>query len=177
MPRNPRATRHPHFLIRSATLIAPVALALLSHGVEAAPLAAGDDERPDLNIIESRTVSLVDECADATVRLEFRGRMASSGSGVIIDSNGLVLTAGHVGSRPGRRVEVLLPDGRSFRGETLGEMCRDDVVRGLIRLAPLPEGEPFPSVSLAAEDSIERGEWVVTLGYAAGISASMDTQP
>ncbi|MDG2132638.1 MAG: trypsin-like peptidase domain-containing protein [Phycisphaerales bacterium] len=177
MPRNPRATRHPHSFARSALLIAAVALTLSGHGVEAAPVAAGDDERPDLNIIESRTVSLVDECADATVRLEFRGRMASSGSGVIIDSNGLVLTAGHVGSRPGRRVEVLLPDGRSFRGETLGQIFNDDVDLGLIRLEPLPEGEPFPSVSLAAEDSIERGEWVVTLGYAAGISASMDTQP
>ena len=145
--------------------------------VNTATTAEIEDDRPDLRVIEARTKTVVDECADATVRLEFRGRMASSGSGVIIAPEGLVLTAGHVGNQPGRRAEVVLPDGRSFRGETLGQIFNDDVDLGLIRLEPLPEGEPFPSVSLATADSIERGDWVVTLGYAAGISASMDTPP
>ncbi|MDG1359883.1 MAG: trypsin-like peptidase domain-containing protein [Phycisphaerales bacterium] len=177
MPRTPRATRTFRPPTRSRACLALIATGLSIGFFDPTTTAAIEDDRPDLRVVEARTADVVDDCVDATVRLEFRGRMASSGSGVIIDSNGLVLTAGHVGSRPGRRVEVLLPDGRSFRGETLGQIFNDDVDLGLIRLEPLPEGEPFPSVSLAAEDSIERGEWVVTLGYAAGISASMDTQP
>ena len=177
MPRTPRATRTFRPPTRSRACLALIATGLSIGLFDPTTTAAIEDDRPDLRVVEARTADVLDDCVDATVRLEFRGRMASSGSGVIIDSNGLVLTAGHVGSRPGRRVEVLLPDGRSFRGETLGQIFNDDVDLGLIRLEPLPEGEPFPSVSLAAEDSIERGEWVVTLGYAAGISASMDTQP
>ncbi|MAH67366.1 MAG: hypothetical protein CMJ27_13490 [Phycisphaerae bacterium] len=153
-------------------------VATLFSGIVDTPAAAAiEDDRPDLRSVEAQTITVVNECADATVRIEFRGRMASSGSGVMIDPDGLVLTAGHVGSRPGRRVEVVLPDGRSFRGETLGQIYNDDVDLGLIRLEALPEGESFPAVSLAAEDSIERGEWVVTLGYAAGISANLETPP
>jgi len=152
-------------------------MALSLTAVHAVLAAEVEDDRPDLGVVESQTIGVVTACSDATVRLEFRGRGASSGSGVLINPEGLVLTAGHVGSRPGRRVEVILPDGRSFRGETLGQIFNDDVDLGLIRLEPSPEGEPLPSVSLAAEDSIERGDWVVTLGYAAGISANRDTPP
>ncbi len=157
----------------SAGLVAMV-LPLAAH---AEPTTQVEDDRLDLTAIESRTIDVVEACSDATVRLEFRGRAASSGSGVLISPDGLVLTAGHVGGSPGRRVEVVLPDGRSFRGETLGQIFNDDVDLGLIRLEPLDEGETLPSVSLAARDSIERGEWVVTLGYAAGISPNRSSPP
>ena len=175
MPTRTMSSLHP--FLRS-TICMMTMLIVVPGSVRGGTSAAEvDDDQPDLCVVESRTVEVVDAASDATVRLEFRGRMASSGSGVIIDPDGLVLTAGHVGNRPGRRVEVLLPDGRSFRGETLGQIFNDDVDLELIRIEDVPEGEILPAVDLAEARSIDRGDWVITLGYAAGISDRIDVQP
>ena len=44
----------------------------------------------------------------------------TSGSGVIVSEDGLVLTAGHVSGEPGKKIRILLHDGTKVDGITLG---------------------------------------------------------
>ena len=79
-------------------------------------------DKTDLAAIEKQAIQAIDRVAEATVLVTFRGRAGSSASGVIINSKGLILTAGHVGDQAGRRGVITLPDGRDFRGITLGQI-------------------------------------------------------
>ena len=45
---------------------------------------------------------------------------AGQGSGVIISADGYILTAAHVSGPAGKKVVVILPDGKFVKGETLG---------------------------------------------------------
>lgn len=85
------------------------------------------------------------------------------GSGVVVSSDGLVLTAAHVIGRAGRRATVLLPDGRRLRGRTLG--ANHEIDAGMIRLTNPPRDLPFLPV---AKKSGEIGDWVITLGQPGG---------
>jgi serine protease Do len=146
----------------------------------ASPMPAGStwrSEEIDLPAIEKRAIQAIDQVAQSTVLVTFRGRAGSSASGVIIDSRGLVLTAGHVGDRPGRRGVITLPDGREFRGRTLGQIFDGDVDLGLIQIENLPDDESLPAVELAPENETQEGDWVLTLGYAAAISEIRHSEP
>jgi serine protease Do len=98
----------------------------------------------------------------ATVSVEL-GRAA--GSGVIVSHDGLVLTAAHVIGRPGRMAWIELPDGRRFRGRTLG--ANHDVDAGMIRLEDPPADLPFAPISQGPP--LIDGEWVITTGQPGGI--------
>jgi len=88
---------------------------------------------------------------------------AGAGSGVIIGSDGLVLTAGHVVGKADRRAKVLLPDGRELIGKTLGANHRIDA--GLLLLDNPPADLPYLPVAKARP---KIGEWVITLGQPGG---------
>ena len=55
-----------------------------------------------------------------------------NGSGVLISADGHVLTAAHVIGDPGRRCQVIMPDGRRFPATTLGVHTQADL--GLVKL-------------------------------------------
>lgn len=84
----------------------------------------------------------------------------SGGSGVVVSADGYVLTAAHVGVRPGRRVAMTFPDGHVVRGRTLGN--DQGVDAGLMKL----DGEgPFPFVPMASSTHVPVGTWCLALGY------------
>lgn len=85
------------------------------------------------------------------------------GSGVVVSSDGLVLTAAHVIGRAGRRATILLPDGRRLRGRTLG--ANHEIDAGMIRLTSPPRDLPYLPI---AKSNAEIGEWVITLGQPGG---------
>ena len=58
---------------------------------------------------------------------------SSSGSGVVISAEGLVLTAGHVAERAGAPCILRFPDGQRRRGKTLG--VNRDADTGLIQIS------------------------------------------
>lgn len=86
-----------------------------------------------------------------------------AGSGVIISADGLVLTAGHVIGKAGRRARVMLPDGRRLRGKTLGANHAIDA--GMIQLDNPPSDLPYLPIAKARPKT---GEWVITLGQPGG---------
>ncbi len=93
----------------------------------------------------------------------------SFGSGVVIDSDGYVLTNEHV-IRGFDDVQVSLTDGRTFSGRVLGSDPRYDLA--VIKI----DGQNLPVAPLGDSDDIIVGEWVVAIGNPFGNLLS-DRQP
>lgn len=86
------------------------------------------------------------------------------GSGVIVNSDGLILTAGHVmgDGVVGREYDILFSSGKTAKAKALGKNLNVDA--GMLQL--IGEG-PWPFVKIA-EDDAKIGEWVVNLGHSGG---------
>jgi serine protease Do len=116
----------------------------------------------ELRLIEKQLQRVIGRAMPATVAVEIRG---AAGSGVIVNKEGLVLTAAHVVGRAGRRAWVELPDGSRLRGRTLG--ANHDVDAGMVQLDDPPANLPFTPINTGPE--VKDGEWVVTIGQPGGI--------
>jgi serine protease Do len=115
----------------------------------------------DVREMETHLVRLIDLAKKSTVQLRV-GRQF--GSGVIVSEDGLILTAGHVIGEPGRKVDVLLPDGSRVSGTTLG---RDRAIdSGMIRIN---SNRKWEYAELAAADSFRAGSWCLALGHPGGL--------
>ncbi len=85
------------------------------------------------------------------------GPVQGAGSGMIIDSTGLVLTAAHVVDEANALL-VQLYDGQSFRAQTIGEDRVFDTA--LLRI----EGQRLPAVTLGTSADVRRGHPVAAFG-------------
>ena len=98
------------------------------------------------------------------------------GSGVIVSSDGYVLTASHVveGRRRFRRngggdpsVVVLMPDGSQYRAEILGRNADADAA--LLKITEAPRGNNgFPHVAMGRTSQTQPGQWCFALGHPGG---------
>jgi serine protease Do len=128
----------------------------------AAALAAQSPNAAQLRLIQTQLKRVIKQVLPATVGVEVRG---AAGSGVIVNKEGLVLTAGHVVGQSGRRAWVELPDGRRLEGRTLG--ANHDIDAGMIKLDDPPLDLPFAPASDGPD--LANGQWVVTIGQPGGI--------
>lgn len=117
----------------------------------------------DARQIEEHVTRLIEQCRKATVGLRV-GR--AYGTGVIVSKDGLILTAGHVISRPGRDVEVTLWDGTKVKGETLGRNRSLD--SGMIELSG---DRDWPFAELSSDETPYPGTWCLALGHPGGYDA------
>jgi serine protease Do len=124
--------------------------------------ARAPKDAKELRLIQSQLQRVIKRAMPATVAVEVRG---AAGSGVIVDKEGLVLTAAHVVGRAGRRAWVELPDGRRLPGRSLG--ANHDVDAGMIKLDSPPKDLPFAPVHKGEE--LDPGAWVVTIGQPGGV--------
>ncbi|MFS8864254.1 HhoA/HhoB/HtrA family serine endopeptidase [Synechococcus sp. H55.9] len=85
-----------------------------------------------------------------------------TGSGFIIDANGLILTNAHV-VEGSERVRVHLLDGRTFEGEVKGSDPVTDIA--VIQI----EGENLPTVTLGNSDQVRPGDWAIAIGNPLGL--------
>jgi Do/DeqQ family serine protease len=85
-----------------------------------------------------------------------------SGSGFIIQSEGIILTNAHV-VEGADDVTVKLKDGRSFPGTVLGEDPVTDVA--VIKI----EAADLPTVTLGDSDRLQPGEWAIAIGNPLGL--------
>lgn len=114
----------------------------------------------DLLAIQKQVGKLVGDLSKATVGLRIGN---GAGSGVIVSADGYVLSAAHVTGAPNRRVNVLLADGRSLRGRTLG------LDRGLdASVLKIEAKGPFPFRPLARPKDVRTGDWCLALGHPGG---------
>ncbi|MFS8901918.1 trypsin-like peptidase domain-containing protein [Synechococcus sp. H60.2] len=85
-----------------------------------------------------------------------------TGSGFIIDANGLILTNAHV-VEGSERVRVHLLDGRTFEGQVKGSDPVTDIA--VIQI----EGENLPTVTLGNSDRVRPGDWAIAIGNPLGL--------
>jgi serine protease Do len=85
-----------------------------------------------------------------------------SGSGFIIDPDGLILTNNHV-IEDAQRITVTLADGRTFRGDVVGADSAIDVA-----LLRLDGASRLPAAPLGDSDDLRVGEWVCAIGNPLG---------
>ncbi len=91
-----------------------------------------------------------------------------SGSGVIVNRDGLILTAAHVTAATGNDLTLVFPDGRRVKGTSLGANRTTDA--GMARITdPAPEGG-WPFVELGNSDLLKLGDWVIAMGHPGGYS-------
>ena len=97
----------------------------------------------------------------------------NTGSGVIIDEAGYIVTNAHVvqmGDYTARRIQAVLTDGRSLACTLVGV----DIMSDLAVLHV--EGEDIPAAALGRSDDIMAGEWAITIGNPLGLAIE-DAQP
>ncbi len=99
-----------------------------------------------------------------------RDRQQSLGSGVIIDSSGLVLTNEHVISRASN-VTITLEDRRTFVVDVVGADPAFDLAVLKVRNAP----KDLPSVQIGTSSDLMIGETVVAIGNPFGLANSVTT--
>lgn len=117
-----------------------------------------------LKEVEERVTMLAPRLREATVGLRLRGFSGGAqGSGVIVTEDGYVLTAGHVIERPGRRCTILLANGETVTGRTLGVSAYLDI--GLVKITK-PGKYPFAEMASTREPF--RGEWCIGTGHPNG---------
>ncbi len=103
---------------------------------------------------------LAPDLVEATVAVMLNG---GSGSGVIVTPDGLVITAAHVTSTPGKKMKVLLADGRELPATSLGV---DHETDGALLKINAPG--PFPFRPYVNKKTYKMGDWAIATGHPGG---------
>ncbi len=115
----------------------------------------------DLMNLERKVSEVALKAMPATVALVSED-VGSSGSGVIVNKDGLILTAAHV-IQGVKEVTVVFPNGRQTTGKVLGANYSKDI--GMVQIE---EKGPWPFMEQGVSRPLEAGDWVVAMGHAAG---------
>jgi serine protease Do len=100
-------------------------------------------------------------------------RRARMGSGVIVSSDGLIVTNQHVvqgAAQGGAQLIVTLSDGSQYQAVIVDEVARYDLA--ILRI----EARGLPVAQLADSDDLQVGEWAIAIGSPFGYLLA-DTQP
>src|SRR5215212_9733449 len=111
----------------------------------------------DLKALQAATKAVLKKSMPATVGLVIG---QNAGSGVIVNEEGYILTAGHVSGEPGQEAIVLLPDGTRLKGKTLGR--NDGIDSGMIKITSKPpKGGKWPHAEMGDSTKVKKNQWVV----------------
>jgi len=97
-----------------------------------------------------------------------RGQIRDLGSGVVLTSDGFILTSGH-GIAGAEEVQVRLGDGRKFGARIVGTDRRTDV--GLLKI----ETTGLPVAPIGDSSTLAAGDWVAAIGAPFGFHGSVTT--
>lgn len=126
--------------------------------------------RADLETLQARQEKLNQSLAKVRPALVAVQDGFGAGSGVVVSSEGIVLTASHVVEsrrRDNPRLSVIFPDGSRYRARLLG--MNRSVDAAMLKITESPrQGDSFPHVPLGDSDQLERGDWCFALGHPGG---------
>jgi putative serine protease PepD len=105
--------------------------------------------------------------APSVVEIVSSGRSQGTGSGVIIDPAGVILTNNHVVS--GKNVDVVLFDGTALTGTVAGRDPQQDLA--VVRLTNAPQG--LVAAQLGNSDDVQPGQAVAAIGSPFGFQGSI----
>jgi len=141
----------------------------------------------ELKALQEAVHQVVQNCSPATVGVRLENEITTSkgkkqyavaqGSGVIVNADGLVLTAAHVISpeppaayKSGREVTLIVQYAGGVKevgGKALGVNRRMD--SGMIQITEKgPNKGKWPFAPVANSADLKRGQWLVTLGHPGG---------
>lgn len=120
------------------------------------------ENREDLLAIQNAVTSALPNASAATVAIEITD---GSGTGVIVSPDGLILTAAHVSGAPGKKVEVIMQDGKRVNAITLGLDSESDAA--MVRIT---DPGTWPFVEIDKSKSYKLGDWVFALGHSGGFN-------
>ncbi len=135
-----------------AEAVEPVA-SMDSTGLEKQSSQPTPNPLTELLAVQARIDAALPRLLPAVIAVE-------GGSGVIVSSEGHVLTASHVTKKSGRTILVKLADGRTVQATTLGTNVNSDTAA--LKLAG---NGPWPHVTIGDSASVELGQWCLALGY------------
>ncbi|MGE0199609.1 MAG: S1C family serine protease [Candidatus Melainabacteria bacterium] len=118
---------------------------------------------------EQETISVYEKAARTVVTINaLVNGQPSSGAGVIIDSQGLILTSGHViGSAT--TAFVATADGQKYTGEVIGR-TGDRADLAILRVTP---AKPLPTLPLADSSQVKVGQKVLAIGHPYGFERTL----
>ena len=91
----------------------------------------------------------------------------ASGSGVIISTDGYIVTNNHVVENADK-IEVTLTDKRILEAKLIGRDPNTDLA-----LLKVSSSTPLPIVKLGDSDAVNIGEWVLAVGYPLGLESTV----
>lgn len=134
------------------------------NGAQADDLPFNEKEVPesldDFRDIQKALKDHLGKARAATVCLKLEN---GSGSGVIINEEGLILTAAHVTAGVGKEMTVIMEDGTEYKGVSLGLQSETDAA-----MFKITDKGPFPFVDYDKGDTTKLGDWVFSLGHSGG---------
>jgi len=118
------------------------------------------ENHEDLLAIQNAITHTLPRASAATVAIEIPN---GSGSGVIVSPDGLILTAAHVSGIPGKKIQVIMQDGKRLNAVTLGLDSESDAA-----MARITDPGTWPFVDIDKSASTQLGDWVFSLGHSGG---------
>ncbi len=121
-----------------------------------------------LKTVEAKIQKLSREVLPATVSLIPGGpaRRMGTGTGVVVNEDGLILTAAHVAVELGSVVNVIFPNGDRARAKILGmDFSRDAA------MIQITDKGKYPFVEIGESKDLVRNAWCIALGHAGGYQA------
>ncbi|MEL0456842.1 trypsin-like peptidase domain-containing protein [Flavobacteriaceae bacterium SZ-1-7] len=128
------------------------------------------DEAPDFTIAAENTVNAVVHVKNVTISSGqmtlqdlFSGRspqraQMGTGSGVIINADGYIITNNHVINNSDE-LSVTLNNNKTYKAEIIGSDAKTDIA-----LLKIDADEDLPYVTFADSDNAKIGEWVLAVG-------------
>ncbi len=114
----------------------------------------------DLQAMQAHVAKLVKKIQAATVGVRAGG---AQGSGVIVSKDGYVLTAGHVSGAAGRRITIIMPNGKTYRATSLG--ANQGVDSGMIKIT---DKGTWPFLPIGDMKDVKNGSWCIATGHPGG---------
>jgi len=145
----------------ASTIFLIIALPVLAVQSVAAPSPA---DIPQFKSLEQKIQKVVQKVLPATVSL-FSPRNGASGSGVVVNIDGLILSAGHV-VRGTEQMTVIFPNGEQATAKVLGANYTRDTAMLQITDAK-PQGG-WPHADLGDSAQMNSGDLVIALGHSGG---------
>ncbi len=132
--------------------------------------------RDPLDALQTRVIDVNQAAAPSVVHIEAalkvnNRRKLVTGSGLIIASEGIVVTNEHVVERA-QKVTILVPgrEGR-YKAKVVGTDKQTDLA--VLRIQPREGEGPFKAARLGDSDKLRVGEWVIAIGNPYGLEGTV----
>lgn len=154
--------KNPKILSKAAICAISAILGMTSvHAQEGAVVANQVKSIDDLKNLQKQIQAVVAKVQPATVALT-SSKTGASGSGVIVNKEGLILTAAHV-VQGNEEINVVLPNGKVYVANVLGANRSKDTA-----MVQLVKKQDWPFAEMGDSDRLAIGSYVISMGHAGG---------